>query len=94
MYGEDYRAAPPAVLGCTDEALGDSDLVGYLPGVAGCLARAGCLGRGWPWWQSGRQPSFALWPDTCAEVVDGYAQAALGGCLPLAGLGLGLGLGL
>ena len=39
VYGEDYGAASPAVLGCAAEALGDSHLVSYLPGVAGCLAR-------------------------------------------------------
>ena len=37
--GEDYGAAPPAVLGCAEEALCDSHLVSYLPGVAGCMAR-------------------------------------------------------
>ena len=39
VYGEDYGAASPAVLGRAAEALGDSHLVSYLPGVAGCLAR-------------------------------------------------------
>ena len=38
VYGEDYGAASPAVLGRAAEALGDSHLVCYLPGVAGCLA--------------------------------------------------------
>ena len=39
VYGEEYGSASPAVLGCAAEALGDSHLVSYLPGVAGCLAR-------------------------------------------------------
>ena len=39
VYGEDYRAAPPAVLGCAAEALGYSYLVSHLPGVASCLTR-------------------------------------------------------
>ena len=39
VYGEDYGAASPAVLGRAEEAFGDSHLVSYLPGVAGCLAR-------------------------------------------------------
>ena len=39
VYGEDYGAASPAVLGRAAEALGDSHLVSYLPGVAGCLTR-------------------------------------------------------
>ena len=39
LYGEEYGSASPAVLGCAAEALGDSHLVSYLPGVAGCLAR-------------------------------------------------------
>ena len=38
VHCEDYRAAPPPVLGGADQALGHSDLVGSLPGVAGCLA--------------------------------------------------------
>ena len=29
VYGEDYGAAPPAVLGCAAEALGDSHLVSF-----------------------------------------------------------------
>ena len=37
VYGEDYGAASPAVLGCAAEALGDSHLVSYLPCVASCL---------------------------------------------------------
>ena len=39
VYSEDYGAASPAVLGRAAEALGDSHLVSYLPGVASCLAR-------------------------------------------------------
>jgi len=39
VHGKDYRAASPAVLGCAEEAFGDSHLVSYLPGVAGCMAR-------------------------------------------------------
>ena len=39
VHGEDYGAASPAVLGRAAEAVGDSHLVSYLPGVAGCLTR-------------------------------------------------------
>ena len=39
VYREDYGAASPSVLSCAEEAFGDSHLVSYLPGVAGCLAR-------------------------------------------------------
>ena len=37
VYSEDHGAASPAVLGRAAEALGDSHLVSYLPGVASCL---------------------------------------------------------
>ena len=46
VYGEDYGAASPAVLGRAAEALGDSHLVSYLPGVAGCLTRGGARAVG------------------------------------------------
>ena len=39
VYGEDYGAAPSAVLGRAEEAFGDGHLVSDLPGVAGRLAR-------------------------------------------------------
>ena len=40
VHGEDYGAASPAVLGRAAEAVGDSHLVSYLPGVAVCLTPA------------------------------------------------------
>ena len=46
VYGEDYGAASPAVLGCAAEALGDGHLVSYLPCVASCLT-------GWVVWAVG-----------------------------------------
>jgi len=44
VHCEDYRAVPPPVLGGADQALGNSDLVGRLPGVAVCLAIRGLPG--------------------------------------------------
>ena len=86
VHGEDNWAAPPAVLGGADEAFGYCGLLGRLPGVAGRLAGPGFLG---PW-----EAVVAIAP---AAVIRGVAcpplsrsstamaQAALGGCLPLAG---------
>ena len=49
VHGEDYGAASPAVLGRAAEAVRDSHLVSYLPGVAGCLTRRVASG---PWVRS------------------------------------------
>ena len=86
VYGEDYGAAPSAVLGRAEEAFGDGHLVGDLPGVAGCLASRVALG---PW-----VAVVAIAPAALIRSVGSLsssrsstamAQAALGGCLPLAG---------
>jgi hypothetical protein len=48
VYGEDYRAAPPAVwwAALMRPLLGDSHLVGLLARCCGLLGTPGCLGRG------------------------------------------------
>ena len=77
MHGEDYWAAPPPVLGGADEAFGHSDLVGCLPGVAGCLATrvAGAV-RGYGGDRAGRRHPLGRVPPF-VKVVDGYGPGGL-----------------
>ena len=72
VHGKDYRAAPPPVLGGADQAFGHSDLVGGLPGVAGCLATgvAGAV-RGSGGDRAGRRHPLRSVPPF-VEVVDSY----------------------
>ena len=83
VYGEDYGAASPAVLGRAEEALGDSHLVSYLPGVAGCLARRVAWavgGRGGD--RAGRLHALCGLP-TFAEVLNDDGPGGLGWLLAL-----------
>jgi hypothetical protein len=77
VHGEDYRAAPPPVLGGADEALGNRDLVGCLPCVAGCLAiRVAGAVRGYGDDRAGRRHPLCSVPPF-VEVVDGYGPGGL-----------------
>ena len=84
VHCEDYRAAPPPVLGGADQALGHSDLVGCLPGVAGCLAiRVAGAVRGCGGDRAGRRHPLRGVPPF-VEVFDSYGPGRLG-WLPASG---------
>ena len=87
VYGEDYGAAPSAVLGRAEEAFGDGHLVGDLPGVAGYVAwQAGLPG---PWVAVVAIAPAALMRSvgsvSSSRSSTAMAQAALGGRLLVAG---------
>ena len=72
------------VLGCAEEAFGDGHLVGYLPGMAGCLARRVAWavgGRGGN--RAGRLHALCGL-STFADVFNGDGPGGLGWLLALA----------
>ena len=85
MYGEDYGAASPAVLGRAAEALGNSHL------VSDCQLCRVAWQAGWPgpWVASVAIAAVAsmraVARPASSRSSTAMAQAALGGCLPLAG---------
>ena len=71
------------VLGCAEEAFGDGHLVGYLPGMAGCLARRVAWVAVVAIAPAASMRSVACPPSPMSSTA--MAQVALGGCLPLPG---------